>query len=116
MLSIHSELRSPNAVSRAPTRAIAPPQWRTITSVSPDGRRSDQSTVVSVAASLKPSRYSAFHSRRTPAGKSGSSARRNSRYSTGPLASSSGVASSRSARVACSPAAGSPAHIPATPT
>ena len=38
MLSIHSELRSPNAVSSAPTRAIAPPQWRMITSVSADGR------------------------------------------------------------------------------
>ena len=60
MLSIHSELRSPNAVSSAPTRAIAPPQWRMITSVSFDGRRFDQSTVVSIAASARPSRYSAF--------------------------------------------------------
>ena len=56
MLSIHSELRSPNAVSSAPTREIAPPQWRTITSVSFDGRRFDQSTVVSIAASENPSR------------------------------------------------------------
>jgi hypothetical protein len=55
-LSIHSERRSPNAVSSAPTRAIAPPQWRTITSVSFDGRRLDHSTVVSIAASGKPSR------------------------------------------------------------
>jgi hypothetical protein len=60
MLSIHSELRSPNAVCSAPTRAIAPPQWRTMTRVSADGRRWDQSTVVATAASGKPSRYSAF--------------------------------------------------------
>ena len=60
MLSIHSELRSPNAVSSAATRDIAPPQWRTMTSVSFDGRRLDQSTVVSIAASENPSRYSAF--------------------------------------------------------
>jgi hypothetical protein len=60
MLSIHSELRSPNAVSSAPTRAIAPPQWRTMTSVSSEARRFDHSTVVSIAASENPSRYSAF--------------------------------------------------------
>jgi hypothetical protein len=56
MLSIHSELRSPNPVSPAPTREIAPPQWRMITSVSFDGRLSDRSTVVSIAASENPSR------------------------------------------------------------
>ena len=56
MLSIHSELRSPNAVSSASTREIAPPQWRMITSVSSEGRRSDHSTVVSIAASESPSR------------------------------------------------------------
>ncbi len=56
MLSIHSELRSPNAVSSAPTREMAPPQWRMMISVSFDGRRPDQSTVVSIAASEKPSR------------------------------------------------------------
>jgi hypothetical protein len=56
MLSIHSELRSPNAVCPAPTREIAPPQWRMMISVSPDARRSDHSTVVPIAASEKPSR------------------------------------------------------------
>jgi hypothetical protein len=56
MLSIHSELRSPNAVSWVPTREIAPPQWRIMTSVSFDGRRSDHSTVVLIAASASPSR------------------------------------------------------------
>ena len=56
MLSIHSELRSPNAVSSAPTREIAPPQWRMMTSVSFEGRRSDQPTVVSIAGSGSPSR------------------------------------------------------------
>ena len=40
MLSIHSELRSPKAVSSAPTRAIAPPQWRMTTSERFEGRRS----------------------------------------------------------------------------
>src|SRR5262245_40608666 len=54
MPSIHWELRSPNAVSPAPTREIAPPMRRTITSVSFDGRRFDQSTVVSIAVSEKP--------------------------------------------------------------
>ena len=56
MLSIHSELRSPNAVCSAPTREIALLQWRTMTSVSRDGRRFDQSTVVPIAASENPSR------------------------------------------------------------
>ena len=56
MLSIHSERRSPNAVSSAPTREIAPPQWRMMTSVSFDGRPSEQSTVVSIAGSESPSR------------------------------------------------------------
>ncbi len=56
MLSIHSELRSPNAVASAATRDIAPPQWRMMTSVSSDGRPSDHSTVVSIAASESPSR------------------------------------------------------------
>jgi hypothetical protein len=56
MLSIHCELRSPNAVCSASTREIAPPQWRTITSVSLAGRRLDQSTVAVIAASEKSSR------------------------------------------------------------
>jgi hypothetical protein len=60
MLSIHSELRSPKAVAAASTREIAPPVWRMMTSVRGDGRLRDHSTVWAMAASLKPSRYSAF--------------------------------------------------------
>src|SRR5262245_41969659 len=56
MLSIHSELRSPKAVSSAATRPIAPPQRRITMSDRSEGRRSDQSTVAPTAGAERSSR------------------------------------------------------------
>ena len=105
-----SGLRVANAVSSSPTRAIAPPMWNVLTSVSGAGRSLAFAAIVSMAASLSSSRYWDFqYARSSPRGNNGSNPVWTPTNGVGPDMSNSTVPSSRSGAITRMPSSTSPA-------